>query len=216
MRVILLGPPGAGKGTQAKGIAAAYGIPHISTGDLFRENLKNETPLGVEAKSYMDAGKLVPDELVIALVEDRIERDDCKSGYLLDGFPRTVKQAEALKTINESHGHPLNYAVNMVVPFDLLVDRISGRRSCPKCGTTYHVRFSPPKVDGICDKDGEKLIQRDDDKAETVKTRLDVYNAESAPLAGYYESLGKLVNIDGTKKPAEVAQSIKDALGSVR
>lgn len=216
MRVVLLGHPGAGKGTQAKGIANAYAIPHISTGDLFRENLKNKTPLGVKAQSYMDAGKLVPDELVIALVEDRIERDDCKNGYLLDGFPRTVAQAEALKAFNEKMGHPLDFAVNISVPSDILVDRITGRRSCPACGATYHIRYNAPKTEGICDNDGTALIQRDDDKPETVKTRIDVYEEESAPLVGYYDKLGKLVTIDGTQSPAEVAEAIKVALGGAR
>lgn len=216
MRVILLGPPGAGKGTQAKGIADAYSIPHISTGDLFRENLKNETPLGMKAKSYMDAGKLVPDELVIDLVEDRIVRDDCKNGYLLDGFPRTVAQAEALDKMNEKLGQSIDYAVNIAVPSDILVDRITGRRSCPKCGATYHIKYNPPKAEGVCDLDGEALIQRDDDKAETVATRIDVYESESAPLVEFYGNEGKRVDIDGTLAPAEVAEAIKKALGGVK
>ena len=212
MRVVLLGPPGAGKGTQAKGIADAWSIPHMSTGDLFRENLKNMTPLGVKAKAYMDAGKLVPDELVIALVEDRLQRDDCKNGYLLDGFPRTVAQAEALEAFNASINQPLDYAVNIDVPKEILVDRITGRRVCPKCGASYHIHYNPPKVSGVCDRDGEALIQRDDDKESTVKTRIEVYNNESAPLVGYYDNLGKLVTIDGTQTPDEVAQAIKKAL----
>ncbi len=216
MRVILLGPPGAGKGTQAKGIADAYNIPHISTGDLFRENLKNETPLGMKAKAYMDAGKLVPDELVIDLVEDRIVREDCANGYLLDGFPRTVAQAKALDQINEKSGHTIDFAVNIAVPADILVDRITGRRSCPVCGATYHIKYNPPKTEGICDADGTALIQRDDDKAETVKTRIDVYNSESAPLIDYYGETGKRVDIDGTQTPAEVAEAIRKALGGVK
>ncbi|MDO4288226.1 MAG: adenylate kinase [Eubacterium sp.] len=216
MRVILLGPPGAGKGTQAKGIADAYNIPHISTGDLFRENLKNETPLGMKAKSYMDAGKLVPDELVIDLVEDRIVRDDCKGGYLLDGFPRTVAQAEALDKINEKLGQSIDFAVNIAVPSDILVDRITGRRSCPKCGATYHIKFNPPKAENLCDLDGADLVQRDDDKAETVATRIDVYEKESAPLVDFYGQEGKRIDIDGTQTPAEVAEAIKKALGGDR
>ncbi|MEG0377100.1 MAG: adenylate kinase [Eubacterium sp.] len=216
MRVILLGPPGAGKGTQSKGICEAFNIPHISTGDLFRENLKNNTPLGQKAKSYMDAGKLVPDELVIALVEDRIQRDDCMSGYLLDGFPRTRAQAEALDKYTEKLGQKLDYAINIDVPSDVLVDRITGRRVCKTCGATYHVRYHLPKVDGKCDKDGTDLIQRDDDKPATVKTRIDVYFKESEPLIGYYKEKGILVNVDGTKKSAEVAENIKQLLGGTK
>ncbi|MEF9917790.1 MAG: adenylate kinase [Eubacterium sp.] len=216
MRVILLGPPGAGKGTQSKGICEAFNIPHISTGDLFRENLKNNTPLGQKAKGYMDAGKLVPDELVIALVEDRIERDDCKNGYLLDGFPRTVAQAEALSVLTEKSKNPLDYAVNIDVPSDVLVDRITGRRVCKTCGATYHVKYQPPKVDGKCDNDETDLIQRDDDKPETVKTRIDVYFEESEPLIGYYDQKGILVTVDGTKNSALVAEDIKKLLGGTK
>jgi adenylate kinase len=212
MRVVLLGPPGAGKGTQAKVIAKTFDIPHISTGDLFRENLKNETALGKKAKAYMDAGKLVPDELVIALVEDRIIRDDCKNGYLLDGFPRTVAQASALCAFNEKIGKELDYAINIEVPESLLIDRIVGRRVCPKCGASYHVTFNPPKQDGICDVCGEKLVQRADDSEETVKTRLAVYHSESAPLVDYYHFKNQLINVDGNKTPDEVSQSIIAAL----
>ncbi|SDY35192.1 adenylate kinase [Eubacterium barkeri] len=212
MRVVLLGPPGAGKGTQAKGIAEKFNIPHISTGDLFRENLKNETPLGKKAKAYMDAGKLVPDELVIALVEDRIIREDCKDGYLLDGFPRTVAQASALCAFNEKIGKLLDYAVNIEVPEGLLVERIVGRRVCPKCGSSYHITFNPPKVDGVCDIDGEALMQRADDSEETVKTRLAVYHSESAPLVDFYHFKDKLINIDGNQSPGAVAADIEMAL----
>ncbi|MGL4283580.1 adenylate kinase [Eubacterium aggregans] len=212
MRVVLLGPPGAGKGTQAKGIAEKFNISHISTGDLFRENLKNETPLGKKAKAYMDAGKLVPDELVIAIVEDRIIREDCKDGYLLDGFPRTVAQASALCAFNEKIGKLLDYAVNIEVPEGLLVERIVGRRVCQKCGFSYHVTFNPPKVDGICDIDGEALIQRADDSEETVKTRLAVYHSESAPLVDFYHFKDKLINIDGNQSPRAVAADIETAL----
>lgn len=208
MRIVLLGPPGAGKGTQAKSIAEHCHIPHISTGDLFRENLKNETPLGLKAKGYMDKGELVPDELVIAFVEDRIGRDDCQNGYLLDGFPRTVAQAEALSAYNKANGTNLDYAINIDVPYEMLVNRITGRRSCPKCGTAYHVKSNAPKSEGICDVDGETLVQREDDKPETVETRIDVYNTESKPLIGYYEKTKELVNIDGTKTPEEVSADI--------
>ncbi len=212
MRVVLLGPPGAGKGTQAKAIAAAFNIPHISTGDLFRENLKNETPLGKKAKAYMDSGQLVPDELVIALVEDRIIRDDCKAGYLLDGFPRTVAQASALCAFNEKIGKLLDHAVNIEVPENLLIERIVGRRVCPKCGASYHVSFNPPKVEGICDVDGEALNQRADDSEETVTTRLKVYHKESAPLVDFYRFKDCLVNIDGNQSPAKVGADIAAAL----
>lgn len=217
MRVVLLGPPGAGKGTQATAISKMFDIPHISTGDLFRENLKNETPLGLKAKSYMDAGKLVPDELVIALVEDRIVRDDCANGYLLDGFPRTVAQAGALDEFNAKIGKGLDYAVNIDVPETLLVERMVGRRSCPKCGATYHVIYNPPKEEGVCDVCGETLRQRADDCEETAKTRLAVYHSETAPLVDYYQCKKKLVNINGDQEMDAVGADIEKALkGGVR
>ena len=208
MRVILLGPPGAGKGTVAKPIVDRYHVPHISTGDLFRENLKNNTPLGQKAKTYMDAGELVPDELVIALVEDRITRDDCKDGYLLDGFPRTVAQAEALTELTEKLGQPLDYAINIVVPDEILTERVLGRRVCTDCGASYHVKNFPPAVDGICDRCGGSLIQRADDNEETAKKRLKVYYAETAPLVDYCTKAGIIVNIDGNKTPDEVKESV--------
>ena len=212
MRVVLLGPPGAGKGTQAKGIAEEFNIPHISTGDLFRDNIKNETALGKKAQSYMDAGKLVPDELVIALVEDRIKHDDCVNGYLLDGFPRTVAQGVSLCEINKKMGHELDYAVNIKVPDDLLVERIVGRRVCPVCGRSYHIEFNPPKVAGVCDFDGEALTHRLDDTEETVRTRLEVYYTETAPLVDFYSQKGKLININGDQAPSSVAEDIMKAL----
>ncbi len=208
MRIILLGPPGAGKGTVAKPIIDRYHVPHISTGDLFRENLKNNTPLGQKAKAYMDAGELVPDELVIDLVEDRITRDDCKEGYLLDGFPRTVAQAEALTKLTEKIEKPLDYAVNIVVPDEILTERIVGRRVCTECGASYHVKNFPPAVDGVCDRCGGTLIQRADDNEETVSKRLKVYYAESAPLVDYYKNANIIVDIDGNKTPEEVEQSV--------
>lgn len=213
MRVVLLGPPGAGKGTQAKAIADHWNIPHISTGDLFRENLNNKTALGLKAKAYMDAGKLVPDTLVIELVKDRIVRDDCKSGYLLDGFPRTVAQAEALDAFcNETH-QPLDYAINICVPENILVERITGRRVCPECGASYHITFNPPKVDGKCDRCGATLMARKDDNAETVKTRINVYNEQSAPLVDYYKAANIIIDIDGTQAPAVVGDEIIKKLG---
>lgn len=216
MRVVLLGPPGAGKGTQAKKIAERYNIPHISTGDLFRENLKNNTPLGQKAKAYMDAGELVPDELVIALVEDRITRDDCADGYLLDGFPRTVAQGTALTTLNEKIGKPLDCALNIDVPEELLIDRIVGRRVCPKCGASFHVTFNPPKKEGICDLCGAELVQRADDSEETVKTRLKVYNEETAPLVDFFEKAGCLSTVNGNQKPDEVTSSVFAVLDSFK
>ncbi len=214
MRVIILGPPGAGKGTQADDICKLYNIPHISTGDLFRENLKNETPLGKKAKAYMDAGDLVPDELVVDLVEDRIQRDDCRNGYLLDGFPRTVKQAKALDKINAAKKVSIDVALNLDVPSDILIDRLTGRRTCPTCATSYHIKYNPPKVDGICDKDGDKLVQRSDDVEDVVKNRVQVYETSTAPLIHYYDDLGLLATIDGTLEPHIVAENIKTALKS--
>lgn len=212
MRLVLLGPPGAGKGTQATAISKMFNIPHISTGDLFRENLKNETPLGLKAKAYMDEGKLVPDELVIALVEDRIIRDDCTNGYLLDGFPRTVAQASALCAFEEKLGRSMDYAINIEVPESLLVERMVGRRSCPKCGATYHVKYNPPKVEGICDICGETLKQRADDCEDTAKTRLQVYHAETAPLVDFYRFKNQLININGNQAPDQVGSDIRIAL----
>jgi adenylate kinase len=213
MRIVLLGPPGAGKGTQAKKIADRYGIVHISTGDLFRDNIKNKTPLGQKAKAYMDAGNLVPDELVIALVEDRIAKDDCRDGYLLDGFPRTVAQASALSEYNEKVGKPLDFALSIEVPEDKLVSRIVGRRVCPNCGASFHIKFNPPKQDGICDRCGEKLVQRKDDTEATVKNRLDVYNKETAPLIDFYRCKGILKAVDGDQDVDIVTADIFKALG---
>lgn len=212
MRVVLLGPPGAGKGTQAKGIAEHYGIPHISTGDLFRENVGQGTPLGLKAKAYMDRGELVPDSLVIEFVEDRIARDDCKDGFLLDGFPRTIPQAEAFWDYCTEKNIPLDAAVNLEVPSDLIVHRISGRRSCPKCGAVYNIYTNPPKAENTCDHDGSELVQRSDDKAETVQTRLDVYDKETAPLIDYYTDKGVIKNIDAVGTPDEVQQKILAAM----
>ena len=212
MRIVLLGPPGAGKGTQAKKIADQYGIVHISTGDLFRDNIKNQTPLGQKAKAYMDAGNLVPDELVIALVEDRISKDDCQKGYLLDGFPRTVAQASALSDFTEQASKPLDFALSIEVPEEKLIDRIVGRRVCPNCGASYHVTFNPPKKDGICDRCGSTLTQRKDDTEATVKNRLDVYNKETAPLIDYYRCKDILVTVNGDQDVNVVTDEIFKAL----
>lgn len=208
MKLVILGPPGAGKGTQAEYIVERYNIPHISTGDIFRENIKNNTELGKEAKSYMDKGLLVPDDLVIALVEDRLNKDDAKEGFLLDGFPRTVAQAVSLDSILDKNGDKLTKVINISVDPEILIERAVGRRVCKTCGMTYHVKFNPPKEDGVCDKDGTKLIQRDDDTEETVKTRISVYFDQTAPLIDYYRAQNLLIDIDGAKDIDKVFNDI--------
>ena len=212
MKIVILGPPGAGKGTQADFIIEKYNIPHISTGDIFRENIKNGTELGVEAKSYMDKGLLVPDELVIDIVKDRIVRDDCKDGFLLDGFPRTVAQAVSLDAELDKQGTKLDKVVNINVDSSILVDRAVGRRICKTCGATYHIEYNPPKVEGICDKDQTELIQRDDDKEETVKTRINVYFEQTAPLIDYYRAQGLLLDIDGAQDIKKVFEDVVEGL----
>ena len=213
MRLIMLGAPGAGKGTQAAKVAEAYGIPHISTGDIFRANIKGGTALGKKAKEFMDAGKLVPDELVCDLVADRIAREDCQKGYVLDGFPRTIPQAEALEKAAADLGTRIDYAVDIEVPDDAIVERMSGRRACLKCGATYHVLYNPPKEEGICDVCGSELVQRADDKPETVKTRLSVYHEQTQPLIDFYQGKGVLATVDGTLPMDEVFAAIRDRLG---
>ena len=208
MKLVILGPPGAGKGTQAEYIVKRYNIPHISTGDIFRENIKNNTELGKEAKSYMDKGLLVPDDLVIALVEDRLNKDDAKEGFLLDGFPRTVAQAVSLDSILDKNDDKLTKVINISVDPEILIERAVGRRVCKTCGMTYHVKFNPPKEEGICDKDGTKLIQRDDDTEETVKTRISVYFDQTAPLIDYYRAQNLLIDIDGAKDIDKVFDDI--------
>lgn len=214
MKIVMLGAPGAGKGTQAKRIAAKFSIPHISTGDIFRANIKNNTPLGAKAKSYMDKGELVPDELVIELIMDRFAQDDCVNGYVLDGFPRTIPQAEeldkALKSVNDN----LDYAIDVEVPDDNIINRMSGRRACVNCGATYHIVHNPPKVENECDTCNGELILRDDDKPETVKNRLDVYHTQTEPLLKYYTEKGILYTVDGTHDMDTVFDSICKIVGN--
>lgn len=213
MKIIMLGAPGAGKGTQAKRIAEKYGVPHISTGDIFRMNIKNGTELGEKAKTYMDKGMLVPDELVVDLVVDRVAKDDAKNGYVLDGFPRTIPQAEALDKALETIGEKVDYAVNVEVPDENIVNRMAGRRACVSCGATYHLVHIPTKLEGICDTCGSELILREDDKPETVKKRLEIYHDQTQPLIEYYTKKNILVEVDGTKDMAEVFNAIVKVLG---
>jgi adenylate kinase len=210
MKLILLGAPGAGKGTQAKWISKEYGLPHISTGDILRHNVKEGTELGKEAKRYMDEGKLVPDELIIGMMKERLSEEDCKNGFILDGFPRTINQAEELGKITD-----IDAVLNIYVPFEKLIERITGRRSCPKCGAVYHIKYNPPKKDNICDVCGNELIQRDDDKEETVKKRLETYEAQTAPLIDYYEKKGKLLTVEGQEEIEDTRRLVKEALESV-
>ena len=198
MKIVMLGAPGAGKGTQAKMISEKYNVPHISTGDIFRANIKENTPLGQKAKEYMDKGLLVPDELVVDLVVDRLAQDDAKNGYVLDGFPRTIPQAEALTEALDKIGEKLDYAIDVEVPDDNIINRMSGRRACVACGGTYHIKFNPTKKEGICDACGGELILRDGDKPETVKQRLTVYHDQTQPLIDYYTKEGILKEVDGT------------------
>lgn len=214
MKIIMLGAPGAGKGTQAKRIADKYEIPHISTGDIFRANIKNGTELGKKAKEYMDQGLLVPDELTVNLVIDRVSNDDCKNGYVLDGFPRTIPQAEALDNALTARGEKIDFAVNVEVPDENIINRMSGRRACLTCGATYHTEFIKPKVEGICDNCGSTLVLRDDDKPETVKKRLDIYHDQTQPLIDYYSGKNVLAEVDGTKIMDDVFADIVKVLGA--
>ncbi|MCR5591967.1 MAG: adenylate kinase [Lachnospiraceae bacterium] len=213
MKIIMLGAPGAGKGTQAKLIAEKYGIPHISTGDIFRANIKAGTDLGKEAKEYMDKGQLVPDELTVRILLDRVLADDCADGYVLDGFPRTIPQAEVLDTEVAKLGDKIDLAIDVNVPDENIIRRMSGRRACPKCGATYHVEHIPPKKEGICDACGAELVLRDDDKPETVKKRLEVYHKQTQPLIDYYSRLNILRTVDGTKDMKDVFADIEKLLG---
>lgn len=213
MKIIMLGAPGAGKGTQAKQIAAKYEIPHISTGDIFRANIKEGTALGMEAKSYMDKGQLVPDELTVKILLDRVSNDDCKNGYVLDGFPRTIPQADVLDKAVSELNDKIDYAINVDVKDDNIIRRMSGRRACLNCGATYHIVNVPPKKEGICDTCGSELVIRDDDKEETVKARLLAYHEQTQPLIDYYNNKGILKEVDGTKDMNDVFADIVNILG---
>lgn len=213
MKIIMLGAPGAGKGTQAKKIAEKYQIPHISTGDIFRANIKNGTQLGKEAKKYMDQGMLVPDELTTNLLVDRIKNADCENGYVLDGFPRTIPQAECLDQALAKMDDAVDYAINVDVPDENIIRRMSGRRACLSCGATYHIQYHPPKADNTCDVCGSQLVLRDDDKPETVKKRLEVYHGQTQPLMDYYAAKNILIQVDGTQDIEKVFADIVQVLG---
>ena len=213
MKIIMLGAPGAGKGTQAKKIAEKYQIPHISTGDIFRANIKGGTELGMKAKTFMDQGMLVPDEITIGMLMDRIGQEDCINGYVLDGFPRTIPQAESLTKALAERGEKVDYAINVDVPDENIINRMSGRRACLGCGATYHITFNPPVKEGICDTCGQELVLRDDDKPETVKKRLDVYHQQTQPLIDYYKNAEVLAEVDGAQPMDAVFQGIVEILG---
>ncbi|ADQ41229.1 adenylate kinase [Caldicellulosiruptor acetigenus I77R1B] len=213
MRLILLGAPGAGKGTQAEYLSKRFSIPHISTGDILRENVKNETELGKKAKEYMDKGLLVPDEIVIEIVKDRISKEDCKNGFLLDGFPRTIAQAEALDKVLQELGQKIDKVLNIEVPDEKILERMSGRRICKNCGASFHVIYRPPQKEGVCDVCGGELYQREDDKEETVKKRLEVYHAQTQPLIDYYRAKGLLVVAYGQEEIADTTKEVLKALG---
>lgn len=214
MKLVLLGAPGAGKGTQAKKLIDKYGIPQISTGDILRKNVSEGTPLGKEAKSYMDRGELVPDKVVLGLIEDRLKQSDCRKGFILDGFPRNTAQAETLDGMLKKLNIPLDSALSVDVPKDDLMKRLTGRRTCKKCQQMYNIYFSPPKKNGVCDKCGGELFQRDDDKEETIKRRLDVYDAQTAPLIDYYRKSGILKSVTGVGSIDEIFGKVCAALGS--
>ena len=213
MKIIMLGAPGAGKGTQAKKVAKKYNIPHISTGDIFRADIKEGTELGKRAKEYMDKGELVPDDITIGMLLDRIHKADCKDGFVLDGFPRTIPQAKSLSEALSKLNEKIDYAINIDVPDDSIITRMSGRRACLSCGSTYHIKYSAPKKENICDNCGSELVIRDDDKPETVKKRLDVYHKQTQPLIDYYDNENILANVDGTKDMEEVFLDIVAVLG---
>ncbi len=209
LNLILMGLPGAGKGTQAEKINEKYHIPHISTGDMFRLAIKEGTDLGKKAKEFMDQGELVPDEVTIGIVKERLGKDDCKNGFLLDGFPRTIAQAEALQSLLTDLKESIDYVLHVDVPEENLVERLTGRRICPKCGATYHVMYNPPKQSGICDNDGSELIQREDDQADTVKKRLEVNMKQTQPLLDFYQEKGYLVTVDGDQEIDQVFRDIQ-------
>lgn len=208
MRMILLGPPGAGKGTQAKAITERFGVPQISTGDILRSAVRDGTPMGARAKMFMDSGALVPDDVVVGIVCERLRQDDCRSGFILDGFPRTVAQANALHDTLLEMNYPLQAVISLGVDEDALVERLTGRRSCRSCGLGYHVKFSPAKLDGFCDACGAELIQREDDREETIRHRLSVYREQTSPLIGYYSEQGLLFDVDGMEDIAVVRDEI--------
>ncbi len=213
MKIIMLGAPGAGKGTQAKMVADKYNVPHVSTGDIFRANIKNGTELGMEAKKYMDQGLLVPDELTVKILLDRVAQDDCRNGYVLDGFPRTIPQAEVLDNELTKLGETIDFAIDVNVPDENIINRMSGRRACLACGATYHIAHVPPKQEGICDRCGKELVLRDDDKPETVKNRLEIYHEQTQPLIDFYTKKGVLKTVDGTVPMNEVFEAIVAILG---
>ncbi len=212
MILILLGAPGVGKGTQGALISKEYGIPQISTGDILRSEVKNETELGKKAKAYMEKGELVPDDVIIEMMEKRIKEDDCKNGFILDGFPRTVAQAEAFDRMLAKNGLELDKVILIDVPEEEIIDRLTGRRICPNCGAVYHIKNNPPKVEGVCDRCGSKLIQRDDDREDVVRKRLEVYKKSTMPLIDYYTRTSKLVKVDGTGDIEEIFARIKKIL----
>jgi len=214
MNILFMGPPGAGKGTQAANIVNKYNLPHISTGDMFRAAIANQTELGMTAKRYMDEGNLVPDDVTIGIVRERLSESDCQGGFLLDGFPRTVEQAKALDEIMIELAKSIEHVINIEVDFDVLKDRLTGRRICKDCGATYHVMFNPPKQADVCDKCGGDLYQRKDDNAETVASRLSVYTSQTKPLLDYYQNTGNLVNVNGLNDIDVVFANIEKVLGS--
>ena len=213
MRLVLLGAPGAGKGTQAMNLSEKLKVPHISTGDIFRYNIKNSTPLGKMAKEYIDKGALVPDEVTIGIVKDRLAQADCSSGFILDGFPRTIPQAESLDAVLSEMDVSLDYAVDIFVPDTEIIKRLSGRRVCPACGMSYHIHFGPPKKDGICDGCGASLIQREDDREATVLNRLETYHRQTEPLIGYYKGKGRLLVVEGKDKISDTTAEMIKVLG---
>jgi len=215
VKIILLGPPGAGKGTQAKSISNKYSIPHISTGDIFRKNISERTALGIEAKKYIDRGHLVPDKLTIDIIQDRLDEKDCENGFLLDGYPRTVNQAEALEILLKERGEKLDTALLIKVPREFIIDRMTGRRVCTTCGASYHVKYNPPKFQSKCDICGSVVIQRDDDTVETVNERLDIYDAQTQPLIEYYTNKNLLSEVDGTQAINDVFKNICGILGAI-
>ncbi len=216
VNIILIGPPGAGKGTNAKQISNFYSIPHISTGDMFREAIKNQTPLGNLAKTYIDKGLYVPDEVTINLVKERLSCDDCKNGYLLDGFPRTLAQAEALSIIGKELNRPITHVLDIIVSEDVLINRITGRLVCKKCGAPYHIDNHKPKVEGICDLCGGELVKRVDDNADTLIERLKQYHMQTEPLINYYKNLNLVYSIDGNQELSAVFNQIKSILGEIK